>query len=224
MLSTHSVIINSIAQPLDSLTVPKLCFTWVHPGLNQLIHACERLTVKSKQTYLHPIRSRNGALRHLYWPWFQSYVIKQHRATSFSTGLSINKTNKITQLRISFCQHSVQMTTSAILPSALGKNRTSFARQIFSRRVLFIKWNKTASFQKEAMRTQVALWFFFMKWKLYRDLPLCLTKQNVWTHELRKVYCFKRLWSERNDLIWLHLFMIKDETHSSWHIVRPTSR
>ena len=38
--------------------------------------------------------------------------------------------------------------------------------------------NKTASFQKEAMRTQVALWFF-MKWNLYRVVSLCLNKQNV---------------------------------------------
>ena len=35
--------------------------------------------------------------------------------------------------------------------------------------------NKTASFQKEAMRTQVAL-YFFMKWNLYRVVSLCLNK------------------------------------------------
>ena len=65
--------------------------------------------------------------------------------------------------------------------------------------------------------------FFLMKWNLYREVPLCLSKRNVRTHKLRKVYCFKRLWSERNDWIWLHLF-IKDDTRPSWHIVRPTSR
>ena len=82
--------------------------------------------------------------------------------------------------------------------------------------------NKTASFRKEAMLTQVAL-RFFMKWNLYRNVPLCLSKQNVWTHKLRKVYCFKRLWPERNDWTWLHL-LIKDETCPLWHIIRPTSR
>ena len=62
-----------------------------------------------------------------------------------------------------------------------------------------------------------------MKWNLYREVPLCFSKWNVRTHKLRKVYCLKRLWSERNDWIWLHLF-IKDDTRPSWHIVRPTSR
>ena len=30
---------------------------------------------------------------------------------------------------------------------------------------------------------------------------------------LRKVYCLKRLWSERNDWIWLHLFITKHVLH-----------
>ena len=52
---------------------------------------------------------------------------------------------------------------------------------------------KTASFQKEAMRTQVAL-YFFMKWNLYRVVSLCSNKQNVQNRQVAKVYCFKRLW------------------------------
>ena len=64
--------------------------------------------------------------------------------------------------------------------------------------VISLRIYKTASFQKEAMRTQVAFWFF-MKWNLYRKVPLCLSKQNVWTHKLRKFFCFIRSWSERND-------------------------
>ena len=77
--------------------------------------------------------------------------------------------------------------------------------------------NKTASFQKEAMRTQVALWFF-MKWNLYREVPLYLSKQNVWTYTVKKGYCFKRLWSERNDWIWLHLFYIwRDMSFVTYH-------
>ena len=52
--------------------------------------------------------------------------------------------------------------------------------------------NKTASLQKEAVRTQVALWFFFMlKWNL------CLSKQNVWTQKLIKVYCVERLYQKK---------------------------
>ena len=89
--------------------------------------------------------------------------------------------------------------------------------------ILWLKLDKTASIQKEAMCTQVALWLFFMKWNMYRAVPLCLSKQNVWTHRLRKAYCFKRLWSVRNDWIWLHLF-IKNETCPSWHIIRTTTR
>ena len=57
-----------------------------------------------------------------------------------------------------------------------------------------------------------------MKWNLYRKVPLCLNKQNVWTYKLRKVYCFKRLWLERNDWIWLHLFINADAC-PSWHTV-----
>ena len=45
--------------------------------------------------------------------------------------------------------------------------------------------NKTASFQKEAMRTQVAL-YFFMKWNLYRVVSLCLNKQNVQNRQVEK--------------------------------------
>ena len=52
----------------------------------------------------------------------------------------------------------------------------------------------------------------FMKWNLYRKVPLCLSKQHVWTYKLRKVYCFKRLWLERNYWIGLPLF-INDDTH-----------
>ena len=55
-----------------------------------------------------------------------------------------------------------------------------------------------------------------MKWNFYRVVLLCLIKQNIWTQKLRKVYCFKRLWSERNNWIWLHLF-IKGETYPSGH-------
>ena len=44
---------------------------------------------------------------------------------------------------------------------------------------------KTASFQKEAMRTQVAL-YFFMKWNLYRVVSLCLNKQNVQNRQVEK--------------------------------------
>ena len=62
-----------------------------------------------------------------------------------------------------------------------------------------------------------------MKWNLHRELPWCLSKQNVWTLKLRKVNCFKRLWPERNDCTWLHLF-IKDEICPSWQIIRPTRR
>ena len=75
--------------------------------------------------------------------------------------------------------------------------------------------NKTASFQKEAMRTQVAL-YFFMKWNLYRVVSLCLNKKTSKTDKLRKVYCFKRLWSERNDWIGLHLFIPR-------HVLRDIS-
>ena len=57
----------------------------------------------------------------------------------------------------------------------------------------------------------------FMSWNLYRKVPLCLKKQNVWTYKLRKVHCFKRLWLERNDWIWLHLF-INADARPSWHI------
>ena len=63
----------------------------------------------------------------------------------------------------------------------------------------------------------------FMKWNLYRKVPFCLNKQNVWTYKLRKVYCFKRLWLERNDWIWLHLF-INADAGPSWHIFRRTSK
>ena len=63
----------------------------------------------------------------------------------------------------------------------------------------------------------------FMKWNLYRKVPLCLSKQDVWTYKLRKVYCFKRLWLERNDWIGLHLF-INDNARPSWHIFRRTSK
>ena len=45
--------------------------------------------------------------------------------------------------------------------------------------------NKTASFQKEAMRTQVAL-YLFMKWNLYRVVFLCLNKQNVQNRQVEK--------------------------------------
>ena len=75
---------------------------------------------------------------------------------------------------------------------------------------------------KEAMCTQVALWFLWSNICVAGEFPLCLIKQSVWTHKLRKFYCFKRLWSERNDWIWLHLF-IKGETFPSSHIIRPTS-
>ena len=64
------------------------------------------------------------------------------------------------------------------------------------------------------MRTQVALLFLWSE-----IVSLCLSKQNVWPDKLRKVYCFKRLWTERNDWIWLHLFM-NDETRPSRHIIR----
>ena len=47
------------------------------------------------------------------------------------------------------------------------------------------KYNKTASFQKEAMRTQVAL-YFFMKWNLYRVVSLCLNKQNVQNRQVER--------------------------------------
>ena len=45
--------------------------------------------------------------------------------------------------------------------------------------------DKTASFQKEAMRTQVAL-HFFMNWNLYRVVSLCLNKQNVQNRQVEK--------------------------------------
>ena len=48
-----------------------------------------------------------------------------------------------------------------------------------------IRMNKTASFQKEAMRTQVAL-YFFMKWNLYRVVSLCLNKRNVQNRQIEK--------------------------------------
>ena len=63
----------------------------------------------------------------------------------------------------------------------------------------------------------------FMKWNLYRKVPLCLSKQHVWTYKLRKVYCYKRLWLERNYWIGLPLF-INDDTHPLWHIFRRTSK
>ena len=56
----------------------------------------------------------------------------------------------------------------------------------------------------------------FLKWNLYRKAPLCLNKQNVWTYKLRKVYCFKRLWLERNDWIWLHLFINADASFMTY--------
>ena len=57
---------------------------------------------------------------------------------------------------------------------------------------------------------------FFMKINFYREVSFCLSKQNIWTHKLRKAYCFKRLWSERNDWIWLHLF-IRDMSFVTYH-------
>ena len=41
--------------------------------------------------------------------------------------------------------------------------------------------NKTASFQKEAMRTQVALWFFY-EVKLYAGKCLCVWKSKMPQH------------------------------------------
>ena len=58
---------------------------------------------------------------------------------------------------------------------------------------IVMKFNKTASFQKEAMRTQVALWFFLWSEIVCREVPLCLIKQNASTHKLGKVYCFKKI-------------------------------
>ena len=60
--------------------------------------------------------------------------------------------------------------------------------------------NKTASFQKEAMHTQVALQFLWINKASKPD-------------KLRKFYCFKILWSERNAWIWLHLFIPKHVLH-----------
>ena len=51
----------------------------------------------------------------------------------------------------------------------------------------------------------------------------CVWVNKTSEHTIRKVYCFKRLWSERNDWIWLHLF-INDKTRPSWHIIRRTSK
>ena len=51
--------------------------------------------------------------------------------------------------------------------------------------LLKLGYNKTASFQKEAMRTQVAL-YFFMKWNLYRVVSLRLNKQNVQNRQAEK--------------------------------------
>ena len=45
--------------------------------------------------------------------------------------------------------------------------------------------NKTASFQKEAMRTQVTL-YFFMKWNMFSVVSLCLNKQNVQNRQVEK--------------------------------------
>ena len=45
--------------------------------------------------------------------------------------------------------------------------------------------DKTASFQKEAMRTQVAL-YFVMKWNLCRVVYLCLNNQNVQNRQVEK--------------------------------------
>ena len=40
------------------------------------------------------------------------------------------------------------------------------------------------------MGTQVAS-YFFMKWNLYREVTSCLSKQNVWTHKLKKFTALK---------------------------------
>ena len=50
--------------------------------------------------------------------------------------------------------------------------------------------NKTVSFQKEAMRTQVALWFLWSE-TVCREVPLCLKQQNGATHKLENLLLWK---------------------------------
>ena len=59
---------------------------------------------------------------------------------------------------------------------------------------------------------------FFMKWNLCREVPLCLSKQNVWTHKLRKVYDFKKI-VIRNKLLDLIAFVYKvqDKSFMTYH-------
>ena len=63
-----------------------------------------------------------------------------------------------------------------------------------------------------------------MKYNLYREVPLCLSKQSVWTHKLRKVYYFKTEIVIRKKLLDLTAFVYSGETCPSWHIISPTSR
>ena len=46
--------------------------------------------------------------------------------------------------------------------------------------------NKTASFQKEAMRTQVALWFFFMKWNCMQGSAFVFEKAKCLNTQVGK--------------------------------------
>ena len=85
-----------------------------------------------------------------------------------------------------------------------------FKRHPITLRGAEIRRYKTASFQKEAMRAQVALWFF-MKWSLYREVPLCLRNKTYLTHKLRKVYCWKirKKWLDLIRKKWLDLIRKK---------------
>ena len=78
---------------------------------------------------------------------------------------------------------------------------------------------KTVSFQKEAMRTQVAL-YFFIKWHLYKVVSLCLHQQNVQNRQVEKSLL---LWNIVIRKKWLDLIaFVYNKTRSSWHIIRPT--
>ena len=86
----------------------------------------------------------------------------------------------------------LQSGTALVVPAASGRATAGTTRAVpdcstnhSSADRIVVNSYKTASFQKEAMCTQVALWFF-MKWNLYREVPLFLRKTNRLNTQVEK--------------------------------------
>ena len=79
-----------------------------------------------------------------------------------------------------------------------------------------VKQNKTASFQKEAMRTQVAL-YFIMKWNLYRVVPLSLNKQNVQNRQVEKSLLLYKIVIRKKWLDLIAICLYRDTFFMTYH-------